>query len=398
MTAALGVYVHWPYCRRICPYCDFNVVRERGQADEQAALGAAILADLRAHAAIFGPRALGSLYFGGGTPSLMDPALAGEIIATCATLWPPVADCEITLEANPLDADAARFAAFAGVGVERLSLGVQSLDDASLRFLGRDHDAAAGRRAAETARAAFPRLSIDLIYALPDQQAAAWKSELTAAIALGAEHVSAYQLTIEPGVPFDRRVRRGKLVMPAADVAAELYQITDEVLLGAGLAAYEVSNHAAGEAARSRHNLIYWRCGDYVGIGPGAHGRLTLADSRRATVAPRAVAAYIGHVSSCGVGSEQERLDADQVSKERLVMGLRTVEGVDLAELAPMVIDDGVLGWLAGEGLIRRDGGRMAITRRGRPLTDRITLELARGAVETLPGAPANASWGSKDA
>ena len=367
LSSPIGVYVHWPYCRRICPYCDFNVVRERGQADEQTALGEAILADLRAHAELLGRRSLGSLYFGGGTPSLMDPALASQIIETCAALWPPAADCEITLEANPTDADAARFAAFAGAGVERLSLGLQSLDDASLRFLGRDHDAAAGRRAAEAAKDAFARLSIDLIYALPDQQTAAWERELSAAAKLGAEHVSAYQLTIEPGVAFERLARRGALVLPAAELAADLYEITDEILLGVGLAAYEVSNHAAGEAARSRHNLTYWRGGDYVGVGPGAHGRITLADGRRASLAPRAVASYVARVSACGLGSEQERLDADQVAQERLVMGLRTVDGVSLAELAPIVIDETVLEWLAGEGFISREGGRVAITRRGPP-------------------------------
>ncbi len=378
MSAAVGVYVHWPYCARICPYCDFNVVRERGQREEQAALGAAIVADLRAHAGILGKRDLASIYFGGGTPSLMDAALTERVIATCAALWTPADDLEITLEANPTDAEAGRFEAFAAAGVNRLSLGLQSLDDTSLKFLGRNHDAAAGRRAAAAAAAVFDRFSLDLIYALPDQSPAAWRSELAEAVAFGAEHVSAYQLTIEPGVAFERLARRGRLVLPEPEIAADFFATTDEVLSAVGLSAYEISNHACGRGARSRHNLIYWRGGEYIGVGPGAHGRLTLADGRNATFAPRAVAAYVAKVAEMGAGSEREPLSAGEVAQERLVMGLRTTEGVALRELAALGIDADAAQTLIELGLIDLDNERLTIVSRGRPLTDAIVLELAR--------------------
>ena len=275
MSARLGVYVHWPYCAKICPYCDFNVVRDRKQA-EQGALADAIVADLTAQRALIGERRLVSVFLGGGTPSLMDPAWAARIVETVKTLWTPDGDVEVSLEANPTDAEAGRFAAFRQAGVNRLSLGLQSFDDAALKFLGRNHDAAEARRAAELAAKVFPRLSVDLIYALPDQAPGQWRGQLEQAIALGAEHVSPYQLTIEQGTAFDRAVRRG-VFRPADDLAGEaLYDTTRQVLEAAGFEAYEVSNHAKGEAARSRHNLVYWRGQDYVGAGPGAHGRLTL--------------------------------------------------------------------------------------------------------------------------
>ena len=227
---ALGLYVHWPYCARICPYCDFNVFRDRGKRAEQLALKDAILADLAAQRALTGPRDLTSIFLGGGTPSLMDPDWAGEIITAARSLWTPAPDLEVTLEANPTDAEAARYAAFAQAGVNRLSLGVQALDDDSLKRLGRDHGADEARRAAATAAAAFPRLSIDLIYARPGQTPEAWTAELAEAIALGAEHLSPYQLTIEAGTAFDRAVRRGTLVPPPEDLAATLFEVTQEVL------------------------------------------------------------------------------------------------------------------------------------------------------------------------
>ena len=254
MTQALGVYVHWPYCARICPYCDFNVFRDRGRREEQLALKAAILSDLETQAGMIGDRELVSIFLGGGTPSLMDPDWAGEIIATARRLWRPAPDLEISLEANPTDAESERFAAFAAAGVTRLSLGVQALDDGALKFLGRDHDAASARRAAEVAARAFPRLSIDLIYARPDQTAQAWGDELRQAIDWGAEHISPYQLTIEAGTAFDRAVQRGRLVPPSEDLAADLFETTQSVLEGAGFHAYEVSNHARGDAARSRRH------------------------------------------------------------------------------------------------------------------------------------------------
>ena len=281
--SAVGLYVHWPYCARICPYCDFNVLRDRGRGEEQRALKDAILADLRRHRELTGPRELVSIFLGGGTPSLMDPDWAGEMIALCQALWTPLADLEITLEANPTDAEAGRFAGFAAAGVQRLSLGVQALDDASLTLLGRNHGADEARRAAALGARVFPRLSLDLIYARPGQTPDAWRAELAETLALGAEHLSPYQLTIEAGTAFDRAVKRGTLVPPAEHLAAELFDVTQETLTAAGFTAYEVSNQARGQAARSRHNLVYWTGADYVGVGPGAHGRLTLDGARTAT-------------------------------------------------------------------------------------------------------------------
>ena len=279
----VAVYLHWPYCARICPYCDFNVVRDRGRTEEQAGLVAAMHADLRAQAALLGPRRLVSIFFGGGTPSLMPPEAAGRLIETARALFPTTTPVEVTLEANPTDAETARYRAFAEAGVNRLSLGVQSLDDAALRFLGRDHDAESARRAIEAAQAAFGRVSIDLIYARPGQTAEAWRAELAEAIALGPEHVSPYQLTIEPETAFGRAHRRGTLIPPPEDDLESVYDVTQEVLEGAGLPAYEISNHARGLAARSAHNLAVWRGVEYLGVGPGAHGRLNLQGARTAT-------------------------------------------------------------------------------------------------------------------
>ena len=265
----MGLYVHWPYCARICPYCDFNVVRDRGRADEAGRLLRAILADLEAQAALLGERRLVSIFFGGGTPSLMRPADVARVIAAARRLWPGADDLEITLEANPTDAEAERFAGLAEAGVGRLSLGVQSLNDAELAFLGRNHDAAAARRAVRQAMAHFPRVSVDLIYALPNQTPSAWAAALAEVADFGVEHISPYQLTIEAGTAFDRAVRRGLFAPPTDDLAAELYETTQSALTAAGFEAYEVSNHARGLAARARHNLVYWRGEDYAGVGPG---------------------------------------------------------------------------------------------------------------------------------
>jgi oxygen-independent coproporphyrinogen-3 oxidase len=379
-TPALGVYIHWPYCARICPYCDFNVVRDRGRTSEQAELVEAIAADLAAHAAITGPRRLASIFFGGGTPSLMDPEAAGQLVALAKRLWTPEPDLEVTLEANPTDAEAARFAAFADAGVERLSLGVQALDDAALAFLGRNHDAAAARRAAEAGARAFPRLSLDLIYALPGQTAAGWAGTLAQAVDLGAEHLSPYQLTIETGTAFDRAVRRGRFSPVDPELGAALYETTQAVLEGFGFEAYEVSNHARGEAARSRHNLIYWRGRDYVGAGPGAHGRLTTAEGRLATEAAPRVDDYVARVRTAGVGwSASERLSAVAVAEERLLMGLRTVEGVRWSDLAPLGLSPPDPRVRAAEtlGLIISDAQGLRATGPGRLVLDRLTAELA---------------------
>ncbi len=373
----LGIYVHWPYCAKICPYCDFNVIRDRGQA-EQAALAEAIVADLTVQRALTGPRRLLSIFLGGGTPSLMDPAWAARIIETAHALWTPDGGVEVSLEANPTDAESGRFAGFRDAGVNRLSLGLQSFDDAALKFLGRNHDAAQARRAAETAAATFPRLSVDLIYALPDQTPVAWRDQLRAVIDLGAEHVSPYQLTIEEGTAFDRAVRRG-LFRPADDLMGEvLYDTTQSVLEDAGFTAYEVSNHAKGDTARSRHNLVYWRGQDYVGVGPGAHGRLTLDGARTATTAARGVAGYIRRVGETGIGFEAERLTPVEAAEERILMGLRTYEGVPWPELAALGLaaDSDIVRDLVRQGLLADDAGRLRATPAGRLVLDGVTREL----------------------
>ena len=373
----LGVYVHWPYCAKICPYCDFNVFKDRA-GGEQAALARAIVADLEAHAAITGPRRLVSVFLGGGTPSLMDPAWAGEIVAAARRLWSPATDLEVTLEANPTDAEAERFAAFAQAGVNRLSLGLQALDDEALGFLGRNHDAATAIRATQAAARAFPRLSVDLIYARPGQTPAAWADELRRAVGLGAEHVSPYQLTIEAGTAFDLAVKRGQIVPPDADAGAALFDATQAVLQAEGFEAYEVSNHARGPAARSRHNLVYWQGLDYVGVGPGAHGRITLGGVRHATQAERRPADYISGVVETGLGlATREALTPTEAAEERLLSGLRITEGVPIADVAILAIAPVKIAGLVELGLLADDPQRLRATAAGRLVLDRLTTELA---------------------
>ena len=380
-TPELGVYIHWPYCARICPYCDFNVYRDRSGrkgGDEPAALARAIVADLAAQRALTGPRRLVSIFLGGGTPSLMDPEWAGEMIAACRRLWTAAPDLEVTLEANPTDAEAGRFAAFAAAGVGRLSLGVQALDGAALVLLGRNHDAATAIRATEAARRAFPRLSIDLIYARPGQTPAAWGEELTRALDLGAEHISPYQLTIEAGTAFDRAVRRGALVPPDAETGAALFDTTQAVMEAAGFDAYEVSNHARGQAARSRHNLVYWQGQDYLGVGPGAHGRITRGGVREATCAAARPADYVALVNDAGTGlATREALSPREAAQERLLSGLRITEGVALADVAALAIHPARIAGLINLGLLADDRLRLRATSAGRLVLDRLTVELA---------------------
>lgn len=375
---SLALYVHWPYCARICPYCDFNVVRDRGRVEEQAGLVQAILTDMEAQSRLVGPRRLASIFFGGGTPSLMPPEAVAAVIARARALFPPAGDIEITLEANPTDAEAGRYAALAAAGINRLSMGVQSFDDTALKFLGRDHSAAEARRAVQTAAKAFPRLSIDLIYARPGQSVADWTAELTTALDLGFEHISPYQLTIEPTTAFGRAFARGTLTPPDEDLAASLYEATQSVLEGAGFEAYEVSNHARDVAARSSHNLHVWRGGDYLGLGPGAHGRLTLAGERIATVAHRRIADYVAGVAAGAPWAEREALDAPGAAEERVLLGLRTVEGVPLPLLHTLGLSEtsGPLADLIADGFLGLQGGRVAATARGRPLLDAVLKAL----------------------
>ena len=371
----IALYVHWPYCARICPYCDFNVVRDRGRTDEQAALADAIVADMEAQAALLGPRRLASIFFGGGTPSLMPTDQVARVIERARALFPNGGQVEITLEANPTDAEAARFAALAKAGVSRLSLGVQSLDDEALKFLGRNHSAAEAMRALELARAAFARLSIDLIYARPGQTLAHWTQELNRAVDLGFEHISPYQLTIEPTTAFGRAFARGTLVPPDEDLAADLYEATQAVLEARGFDAYEVSNHARDEAARSTHNLHVWRGGDYVGVGPGAHGRLTLDGARTATVAHRGIADYLAGVGAGQPWSEDQQLSPPEADEERLLLGLRTVEGVDAGLIEAMGLTPRADA-LSDQGLLVESGGRIAATAHGRQVLDGVLRAL----------------------
>ena len=374
----VGLYVHWPYCARICPYCDFNVVRDRGRTEEQAALVEAILADLRAQRDLTGPRRLASIFFGGGTPSLMAPDAVARIVAAARDLFPPAGDIEVTLEANPTDAEAGRFAALADAGINRLSMGVQALDDAALRFLGRDHSAAEALRAVDLARRAFDRLSIDLIYARPDQTPEDWAAELTAALALGFEHVSPYQLTIEPTTAFGRAFARGTLTPPDEDRAASLYETTQDVLSAAGFDAYEVSNHARGRAARSSHNLHVWRGGDYLGVGPGAHGRLTLDGVRTATVAHRRIADYVAGVSNLTPWSERDAQTAADAAEERLLLALRTTEGAPATLLSTLGLspEGAPVADLIGDGFLMLKAERLIATERGRPVLDGVLKAL----------------------
>ena len=380
MTLPLGLYVHWPYCARICPYCDFNVVRDRGRKVEQAQLVEAILTDMRTQADLTGPRPLVSIFFGGGTPSLMEPDAVARIIAEAKILWPSQEPLEISLEANPTDAERERFEGFAKAGVERLSLGLQSLNDASLKLLGRNHGADEALRAARTARDIFARLSVDLIYALPGQSPQAWADELSAAADLGADHISPYQLTIESGTAFDRAVRRGALVPPDDELGAVLYGTTQTVLSQRGFDAYEVSNHAKGQAARSRHNLIYWRGEDYVGVGPGAHGRITVEGERVATFAASKISDYRDQVETTGLGWESEQvLSPQEQAEERLLAGLRIDEGVAFSDLAALDLSahHHRVVQLAELGLITTDANRLCATPQGRALLDAVTSVLA---------------------
>ncbi len=383
MTDPLALYIHWPFCLAKCPYCDFNShVRER---IPQARFAAALRAELAWEAARLGRRVLGSIFFGGGTPSLMDPATTAALIADAVSLFDPAPDLEITLEANPTSVEAGLLAAFRDAGVNRLSLGVQSLEDAPLRMLGRQHTAADAVAALETARRVFPRLSFDLIYARPGQSLAAWRAELHRALALAADHLSLYQLTVEPGTAFEAQHRRGDLVLPGDEDAAALYEATAEAAAAHGLAQYEISNYAA-PGAESRHNLAYWRYGDYAGIGPGAHGRLMLGPTLVATRRHRAPEPWADRVERAGHGSTAEETiaPADR-AREMLLMGLRLHEGVDTARFARRTgldladaLDADVLAQALEAGYLVQTADRLTATHEGRVRLDALLPALLR--------------------
>lgn len=372
-----GLYVHWPYCAHVCPYCDFNVYRERGT--DHAPLLDAIVADIEAHAARFGRRELVSVFLGGGTPALLGGVEVARLHEAADRVFGLARDCEITIEANPEDAP--RFAEHVAAGVNRFSIGAQAFDDSALKALGRWHDAQAGVRAVEAAAATGQRVSLDLIYAREGQSVGAWRAELRQALALPAEHLSLYQLTIEPKTALARRVARGQLSPPDPEAGADLYEATQEVCEAAGALAYEISNHARTPAARSRHNMLYWQSQDWIGVGPGAHGRITQADTRLATEAQRRPVDYIDAVREHGLGWVSEAaLGGEEIADEMLIMGLRIEEGVDPASIASLrgrALNQQALRWLEEQGLIRCQAGRVRLSARGRLLTNKIAAELA---------------------
>jgi putative oxygen-independent coproporphyrinogen III oxidase len=371
MSAPLGVYVHWPFCKSKCPYCDFNShVREGVEQDRWRA---ALLKELE-HAAREAPeRRVETIFFGGGTPSLMEPAIVDAVIKRTKTLWDTAADIEITLEANPTSVEAGRFAALAEAGVNRMSLGVQALDASSLRFLGREHSPDEAIAALATARRHFARYSFDLIYARPGQTVDAWAAELERALGLAGEHLSLYQLTIERGTRFFTDHARGAFTLPDEDEAAAMFELTQTRLAAAGLPAYEISNHAQPGAA-CRHNLIYWRYQDYVGIGPGAHGRFAENDGKRATRRTSGPEAWLEAVERDGHGTAETSLIVGQdLVEEALMMGLRLADGIDRAVFASATGADPVaalgearLAPLVAAGYLDVDTGHLRATAAGR--------------------------------
>ncbi len=374
---ARALYIHWPFCLAKCPYCDFNShVRD---SVDHAAWEAALLADMRHEADLAAGEPLDSIFFGGGTPSLMPPALVERLLAEAEKLWGFAPGIEITLEGNPSSVEAANYADLAAAGVNRASLGLQALDDQTLKFLGRLHDAKEGLKAVETAQQVFNRVSIDLIYALPNQSVAEWHSELAKAIGLGTTHLSLYQLTIEPGTRFETLVRKGKFAPLDDDACADLFTLTREATAAANLPAYEISNHARpGE--ESRHNLTYWRYQDYVGIGPGAHGRR----KGEATVRHKKPENWLGAVAANGNGiAESRALGGKEQAAEAMLMGLRLREGINLAAMArrfglaeATLLNPAKASLYQEQGLVWRDGNQVGVTEAGMPLLDALLGEL----------------------
>lgn len=372
--AGFGLYLHWPFCLAKCPYCDFN--SHVAARIDQRAWSRAYLAEIARAAAETPGRVLRSVFFGGGTPSLMDPQVVQDVLDAIRSAWPLANDAEITLEANPTSVEAGRFRAYAEAGVNRLSMGVQALNDRDLRMLGRMHSTAEARAAFDIARAIFPRISFDLIYARQGQTAPDWAAELREALAMAVDHLSLYQLTIEPGTAFGARHAAGKLRgLPDEDLAADMWEITQEVTETAGIPAYEISNHAR-PGAESRHNLIYWRQGDYLGIGPGAHGRLTLGGVRHATEAPRDPAEWLTAVAAGNGETFREAMAAEDVLTERAMMGLRLAEGVAEHRLSQEERFTNSVNELVDMGMMWRRDGRIGLTPAGRPVLNAVLRRL----------------------
>ena len=378
--SGFGIYVHWPFCAAKCPYCDFNS-HVRSEFDETL-WARAIAQELEwvATQQGSGRPVVESIFFGGGTPSLMTGAAVARVIDAIGRLWTLASDAEITLESNPASAEAARFRDYRAAGVDRVSLGVQALNDADLKFLGRLHNVADAKSALAMAMGVFDRVSLDLIYARPRQTVAEWRAELAEALAFGTEHLSLYQLTIEPGTPFATLVREGKLATPDEDIAAALYESTQELTEVAGRPAYEISNHAI-PGAESRHNLIYWRYGAYAGVGPGAHGRLDLAGKRFATSCERLPERWRDKVARDGHGIiEMQEIARADAAQEHLLMNMRLAEGLDLAGYemrwsAPL--DRRRIAGLENEGLVRLANDKLIATPRGRLVLNSVIAALA---------------------
>ncbi|QYX58452.1 radical SAM family heme chaperone HemW [Roseovarius sp. SCSIO 43702] len=377
-NAGFGLYVHWPFCQSKCPYCDFNS-HVASHVDQDLWLDA-YLAEIERYAKLCPGRLLNSVFFGGGTPSLMEERVVAAILDAAAKHWTIANDLEITLEANPGSVEATRFEGYRNAGVTRVSMGIQALDDHDLRRLGRLHTVDEAMRAFEIARDNFDRVSFDLIYARQDQSLAAWETELSRALSMAVDHLSLYQLTIEPGTVFGERFDRGKLAgLPDEDLSAEMYALTQELCRDAGLAAYEVSNHAAPGAA-SRHNLIYWRYGDYIGIGPGAHGRLTLSGKRFATIAPREPGSWLKAVKTGSGDEEFAALTQEEQALEYLLMAMRLTEGMDRSRYAALGGDEispPDIAALEELGMIVTTERKVMATEKGRPVLNSIIRRLA---------------------
>ncbi len=375
-----GIYVHWPFCAAKCPYCDFNS-HVRHQPVDQPRFIAAFLKEMETMRRMSGPKTVTSIFLGGGTPSLMEPATVAAVLDGIARHWHVPDGIEITMEANPSSVEAERFRGYRAAGVNRVSLGVQALNDADLKFLGRLHDVEDALKAIRLAREIFPRMSFDLIYARPRQTVAAWEAELKEAVSYAVDHLSLYQLTIEEGTAFYGLHKAGKIIVPDGDQSADLYEATQEITERYGMPAYEVSNHAR-PGAESRHNLTYWRYGDYAGIGPGAHGRLKRGAQKIATATERHPESWLNLVETCGHGMiEQEELDRDEQADELLLMGLRLTEGVDLArwqELSGRDPDPAREQTLLEHGFIERLGNsRLRCTPKGMLILDAVVAALA---------------------
>ena len=375
-----GIYVHWPFCSAKCPYCDFNS-HVRHQPVDQARYAAAFERELSHFAELTQGKTVQSVFLGGGTPSLMEPATVERILTAISDRWSLDQHVEISMEANPTSVEANRFKGYRSAGVNRVSLGVQSLHDTDLKLLGRLHDADTARKAIEIARSTFPRLSFDLIYARPDQTLASWEAELKEAISLAADHLSLYQLTIEEGTPFYNLYHGGKLKMPDPELGAQFYELTQKVTDAEGLPAYEVSNHAR-PGAECRHNLVYWRYGDYVGVGPGAHGRLTVGVNRMATAIERHPESWLEAVEQNGHGMiEFAGLSEEEQGDEFLLMGLRLTEGIDLKRFEAFShrsVDPKRLKDLLDHGMVEELGdNRVRATRDGFFVLDAVVADLA---------------------